>query len=341
MPYPQMNQPLGFDEGHPPVWGFKGSEKEAQLTWGGDTQIFYVDSGHLAASDDSGGIDPDSPLATLQALINRTAAFNAGTGGFEPILRQHDTIYVSGNIAETVIIPGVNVPTYVSIVGAGNDHAPTWTAATAPETALTIRREGWTVAGFTFEVGTAGVAIELDEVPGSSYSAYKTTIRDCRLDGLWGGLYGINLVGAPHRVVIENCEFLEFRRGDGSAFAVIVTDSSHVNPYECHMRDCVFWENENHVGSLGGLHAWNLSTFVRNIFHKGALIPSTIQLDLRGGSQGLNIVTRNTFFGDYSNPGGYYANAGAPDYWMGNFSDDVTEVEVDTTTGLTIAPPAP
>ena len=328
--------PQGLYNGYPHIWGIAGTNREESVG-GRDQQVFYVNSAHPAANDNNYGLDPDAPLATIQELIDRSTGASFIT---HPHLNSYDVIYVGANVTESVIVPGTGVPTYVSIVGAGNSsHAPTWTAATAAGTALTLRREGWRISGFTFEVGAAGTAIRLDEVPASSYSAYKTTIDNCRFDGLWGGLYGVNFSGAPHRVTIDNCEFLEFRRGNSTAFAIIVSDSAHTNPYECHINGCTFWENENHVGSLGGIRSFNMSTITNNIFHEGVLIAATIKLDLRGGSQGHNIVTGNVFGGDYSNPGGYYGHAAAPDFWVGNFAEDVAEAEVGDN-GLTIAPPA-
>jgi hypothetical protein len=64
----------------------------------------------------------------------------------------------------------------------------------------------------------------------------------------------------------------------------------------------------------------------------------TKPLDLSGTSSGGNCVIGNVMQGDYSNTGGYSAGASG-DCWMGNFADDVSETEVDTT-GLTIAVPA-
>ena len=63
----------------------------------------------------------------------------------------------------------------------------------------------------------------------------------------------------------------------------------------------------------------------------------TTPLDLSGTSSGGNAVVGNVMQGDYSNTGGYTAGTG--DCWMGNFANDVSETEVDTT-GLTIAVPA-
>jgi hypothetical protein len=333
MNLPQIRQQPWY----PGQFGVAGSDVQRGLRWEPAGIVLYVDDNHPGATAVGDGTDPEQPLTTIQTAVNNLTAFATAMA----ISLEGSVIVVAdeSTIAESVIVPAT-APTNCTIMGSGaTAHHPTWTAATAAGTALTLRQEGWTVEGFTFEVGTAGTAVRLDEVPASSYTAYKTTIRNCRFDGLWGGLYGVDFHGAPHRVLIENCEFLEFRRGDTTAYAVIVSDSAHTNPYECHMHGNVFWENENHVGSLGGLRAWNLSTFTGNTFHEGVLIPSTLMLDLRGGTRGENIVTGNVFCGDYSNTGGYYANAANPGMWVGNFAEDVAEAEV-ADNGLTIAPPA-
>ena len=329
------NIPIGFQPGKPTVWGFNTQIEESQVK--GATQIFYVDSGHPGALDGHPGTDPNYPLATIQELIDRSTGASVVT----PALGNYDVIYVTGDVTESVVLGDTSdMPTYVSIVGGGTaPHSPTWKAATAAGTALTINQEGWTVEGFTFEVGAAGTAIQLREVPASDLSAYKTTIRNCKFDGLWGGLYGVDFAGAPHRVVIENCEFLEFRRGDSSAFAIMVTDSTHTNPYECKILGNLFWENENHIGSLGAIRGFNVSVFAGNVFYEGELIVATLMLDLRGGSRGNNLVTGNVFCGDYSNVGGYYAHAGTPGMWVGNYAEDLAEAEV-ADNGFTVAPPA-
>ena len=317
--------------------GVSGSDVQRGLRWAPTGIVLYVDENHPGATAVGDGTDPEAPLTTIATAITNLIAFATAMN-----VSLEGSVIVVGSeaaIAETVIVPPT-APHNCTILGAGSSsHAPTWAAATAAGTALTIRAEGWTIEGITFETGAAGTAIRLSEVPGSSYSAYKTTIRNCRFDGLWGGLYGVDFYGAPHRVTIENCEFLEYRRGDASACAIIVTDSTHTNPYECHIHNNVFWENENHITSVGAIRGFNVSTFAGNIFHIGELIAATLMLDLRGGSRGNNFVVGNYFQGDYSNTGGYYAHAGDPGMWVGNYAEDVIEAEVGDN-GITIAVPA-
>lgn len=322
---------------YPGQMGVSGSDVQRGLRWEPMGIVLYVDGNHPNATSAADGTDPENPIDSIQTAVTRLTAFATAMGAS----LEGSVIVVAGEatIAETVVVPPA-APKNCMILGAGvSNHQPTWTAATAAGTALTLQEEGWTVEGFTFEAGAEGTSIRLSEVPGSSYTAYKTTIRNCRFDGLWGGLYGVDFYGAPHRVLIEGCEFLEWRSAGGAAFAVIVTDSAHTNPYECHVRNNMFWENENHVGSLGGIRSFNVSTFQGNTFYEGELIASTVMLDLRGGSRGHNIVTGNIFCGDYSNAGGYYAHAGDPGNWVGNLAEDVAEPEVGDN-GLTVAPPA-
>jgi hypothetical protein len=331
MVLPQIRQQPWY----PGQMGVAGSDVQRGLRWAPTGIVLYVDENHPGAAAVGDGTDPENPLTTIQAAINNLIAFATAMS----ISLEGSVIVVANEatIAETVTIPAT-APTNCTILGAGSTaHQPTWTAAAAAGTALTVLQTGWTIEGINFEVGAAGTAILLNGT--GSTGAYQSTIRNCRFDGAWAGLYGINFVGAPHRVLIENCEFLEFRRADTTAFAIIVTDSADSNPYECHIRNNVFWENENHVGSLAGLRGWNVSTFTGNIFHDGELIPSTIMLDLRGGSRGNNIVTGNLFNGDYSNAGGYYAHAADPGNWFGNIAEDILEAEVGDN-GWTIAVPA-
>ena len=105
----------------------------------------------------------------------------------------------------------------------------------------------------------------------------------------------------------------------------------------CYIQGNTFLENENHI--VSNARGFNVSVIADNIFHEGVLIAATLMVDLRGGSRGENIVTRNIFKGDYSNTGGYYANAANPGMWIGNIAEDIAEAEVGDN-GFTIAVPA-
>lgn len=319
--------------------GVSGSDVQRGLRSEPTGIVLFVDENHPNAHSVGDGTDPEEPLDSIQTAINNLIAFAATMA---PITLEGSVIVVASEatIAETVTIPAT-APTHCTILGAGSsNHQPTWTAATAAGTALTVLQTGWTIEGFTFEAGAAGTAIYLSGT--GSLGAYKTTIRNCRFDGLYGGLYGIDFAGAPHRVRVENCEFLEYRRTDNTAYAMIVTDSSDSNPYQCNIVGNIFRNCENYIGSLNSDRAWNMSIFQGNVFvgsHPAAqLIPTILYLDLRGGTRGYNVVTGNFFGGVYTNAGGYWANAATPNQcWVGNFAEPTPGTVADN--GLTIAVP--
>ena len=317
--------------------GVDGSDVSRGLRTQSGGIVIYVDDNHPGASAVGDGTNPEEPLSTMEEavdeLIRQAAANSTSYDG--------SVIVVGGQatIAETIIIPPT-APENCTILGAGNGiNQPTWAAATAAGTALTIRQQGWVIDGFRFVTGAAGTAIRLQWIPGSSYVANRTLIQNNFFDGAWAGLYGINLDGAPFDTYILNNEFREYRRGDNSAFALITTTSSEANAYMNVVQGNLFFENENHVGSLGDNRGFNASIFQHNTFREGVLIANTRQLDLRGGSQGRNTVNWNSFGGDYSNTGGYWANAANPGNWVGNTAEDVAEAEV-ADNGLTVAVPA-
>jgi len=317
--------------------GVYGSDVQRGLRWEPAGIVLYVDENHPGASATADGTDPEHPLTTIAGAIANLTAFATATS----CSLEGSVIVVAAEStpAESVIIPAT-APKNCLLIGAGTGtNCPAWTAATATGVALTIRQQGWTIENFLFRGGAGGQSIKIDWVPGSGYVGYRTTIRNNHFDGLWQGLYAINLYGAPYDVVIENNWFREWRKGDTTAFAIITTDSSNANAYMCKILNNHFEENENHIGSLGNNKSFNLTTIRGNVFHDGVLISATLMLDLRGGSQGENIVTGNVFCGDYSNTGGYYANAANPGNWVGNSAEDVAEAEV-ADNGWTIAPPA-
>ena len=337
---PNTIQPIGYHEGREKVWGFLGTSAEARMVKG-DQQIFYVNNAHAVASDAHDGVDPDAPLATIQGIIDRTVAYNAGTGTRQPVLTQHDTIYVSGNVSEAVIVPGANVPTYVSIIGAGNGrHSPTWASGAAASNCLTIRREGWRISGFTFECSSLAAGIQLQTSAASSYDAYKTIIDNCVFDGLWSGLYGIDFNGGTHRVGIYNNWFVEMNNANPAlSFCIYITDATDSNPYQCEIIGNRFMDSDNYIGNLASIRGFNVSLFKKNVFEEGVLLVPTIYLDLRGGSRGYNIVTGNFFGGAYTNAGGYYAHVATPNScWIGNVAEPTPAAVADN--GFTVAVPA-
>jgi len=325
----------GVETGQEPIWGIAGTGIEARAATE-DTLVFYVNHAHAAASDDNYGTDMNAPLQHIQELIDR----ETGASATEPELQDGSIIYVSGDVAESIVTPTVGtMPTDIHLIGVGSRFRPTWSSGAAASPCLDLRTTGWTIDGFEFECPASSAGIIVREVPASSYSAYKTTIQNCTFDGLWSGRYGIEFSGAPHRVCIYNNWFIEMHQAANNAFCIYVTDSTHTNPYQCEIIGNHFKDSDNYVGSLGSIRGFNVSYFIDNVFEEGVLLIPAIYLDLRGGSQGMNIVTKNFMGGAYTNVGGYWAHAATTaSHWVGNIAEPTPATVADN--GLTITVPA-
>ena len=316
-----------------PVPGFIGTGSAARVAV--DTApIFYVDSGHVLANDDNDGTDPDAPLATIQAIIDRTAALAAGTGTRQPVLRDYSVIYVSGDVDEDVVTDDFTAsPSYVSIIGVGpSPYGPRWNGADADTPSLDLLATGWRVSGFRFIAKSGAACIELRYFDVANGAASKCVITGNKFYG-FNGLYGIVSHGAPEVEVTYNI-FEAFHNGTTTATCLEVGTTPVTVPkynYIAHNRfvDCdngVRWESEG-------------SFFIGNVLivaGPGYTMTDVFQTDTVANAGDNNVVTGNLFPGDYSIAGGY--RGGAADVWVGNFADDVAEAEVGDN-GITLAVP--
>ena len=326
---------------YPGQMGVAGSDVARGIRWSPSAIVLYVDENHPAANAVNDGTDPENPLNSVQVAVDRLIAFQ--TASAASLAGSYIVIGAGATLVESVIVPA-NAPVGCTILGdTSGGFMPSWQPATATGIALTLRAHSWRVTGIKFTWSGNGTGVRLDRNDTIGYEACACQIDNCRFFGHYNGLYAIEFYGSPSNCRILNNEFAEIRSVGtaGTAYAILCTESSDSNPYLETVAGNTFWECENYIGSLNNDKSFNLSLFQNNVFHKGALIPAAIKLDLRGGSRGLNIVTGNVFFGDYSQPGGYWAHATAPDLWVGNWTDDIAEVgQVDVTTGITYAPPA-
>lgn len=331
MPYPQVRQQPWY----PGQTGVRFSDVQRGLRWEPTGIVLYVDEAHADANDNSDGTNPEGPKLTIQSAVTQLVTFQTALG----VSLRGSVIVVAGqDYAESVIIP--STITYCTIMGGGPSRfRPKWGSDSSALPCLTVRGEGWVVDGIEFECPSAASGVRLEEVPGSSYTAYKTVIQNCVFDGLWSGLYGIDFYGAPHRVCVYNNWFVEMNNGGNTAFCIYVTDSSHTNPYQCEIVGNRFMDSDNYVGSLGSVRGFNVSLFQNNVFEDGVLLTPAMMLDLRGGSRGYNIVTGNYFGRAYTNASGYWANATTPDScWVGNITESTPGTVGDN--GMTIRVPA-
>ena len=110
---PVQTLSTGYIEEREQVWGFGGTREEARVT-GVDAPIFYVNWSHANANDDNDGTDPNWPMKTLQALVDRSVA-----GTPQPILKQYSTVYCGALMREDVYVPAT-APQNVTICGGGS-----------------------------------------------------------------------------------------------------------------------------------------------------------------------------------------------------------------------------
>lgn len=293
----------------------------------------YVDSGHNNAIAVGDGTDPENPLTTVQQAI--TNLVNWYALGEEV---DYSTIIVSGAVSEAISITDYTThPSYVTIAGIGpSPFSPYWDSGAANSPCLILGAVGWRVTGFRFYVpgNAAAIVLPCTQAPyGANAIGIRTVIDNCYFDGSVNtGLYGIDLHGAPYNTTIINNIFGFIN--DVGACGIVSTNTGYADAYRAYIANNWFHE------SVGGIDAsLNVSVVKDNLFHADGVTAMTVPLDLRGGTQGENFVVGNYFGGDYSNTGGYYANAGNPGNWVGNFAEDVAEAEVGDN-GITVLVPA-
>ncbi len=313
--------------------GVAGSDNSLGIRTAPVGIVLYVDDSHADAKDANDGTDPEHPKATVQSAIS--SAF----------LVENSLIIIGGaaTLTESVIIPN-SAPEQCTIMGFGNEQwGPTWTSGGAAENALTIRQAGWTIANIRFNPPTAAAGILLEHDGGATTVSDRTRIINCDFDAMWSGLYGIHGTGSPDQVFIENCRFHEFDSGGAAnnAAAILLGLTAFASPYLWVIRNNIFQDNDRHIAQPDALRGGNGCLIEGNRFMGpvNQANGTAVYIDMRGGTLGLNTVTGNYFAGDYSNAGGYWANAAAPGSWVGNVADDILEPEVSAS-GFTVAVPA-
>jgi hypothetical protein len=317
---------------YPGQVGVPGSDVPRGLRWRSAGVVFYVDADHPNATATADGTDPENPLSTITAAMARLVTFHAENS----IQAVNSVVVVApGTYTETIAIDQTNYPDYCTILAGGNGQYPViWAPAAAADSILTIDAYGWLVDGIHFQPGDTGCAIELTRTAGAG--AEGTVIHDCFFNGGWGaGGNGIELNGAPANVSILNNRFAEFARATP---CIVVTATGTADPYQTHIIGNTFQESAEYIDSDAG--GWNASVIAHNVFASATpeLGPTTTYINLGNGSLGYNVVTQNVFGGLYSNAGGYTAEAGGLDNWVGNIAQDVGSGQV-ADNGFTVALP--
>lgn len=315
---------------YPGQFGVPGSDVPRGLRWRSAGVVFYVDTNHPNASDDADGTDPENPLETITTALIRLASFHA-----EASIQAVNSVIViaPGTYTESVSITQAAHPDYCTLLGGGNGKYPViWQPV--DDDCLTIDAYGWLVDGIHFLPGASGAGIKLTRTAGPG--AEGTVIQNCFFNGGWGtGLYGVELNGAPANVTIQGCRFAEF---DAASPCITVTATGTADPYQTHILNNTFQEAAEYITSVAG--GWNASIIKGNVFAEAtpALAATTTYINLGNGSQGRNVVTQNILGGVYTNAGGYTAEAGGFDNWIGNIAEPTPATVADN--GFTIAVPA-
>lgn len=311
--------------------GVAGSDVSRGLRSQSSGVVFYVDGSHPNATTTADGTDPNNPLSTITAAMARLVTFHALTS----VPAEGSVIVVSpGTYTDSITIDRTDYPADCTIIASANSKFDTVWVPTAGD-ALTIDQSGWVVDGFHFQPASDGAGVHLTWTAGAG--GEDTYIQNCFFDGRWGtGLYGIELEGAPANVTIQDTRFAEFGTGQP---AIVVRSCNQASPYQNHFFNNTFQECVEYITNIA--EGYNACIFAGNFFASatGQLAATTTYIDLGGPGFGYNMVVGNYFSGDYSNTGGYTAEAAGTDNWVGNFAEDVAEAEVGDN-GITIAVPA-
>ena len=161
--------------------------------------IWFVDSGHAAASDTAGfGRTPDAPFATIDYAVGVCTA------------SQGDVIYAMPGHAETVSeAGGLDLDKIgISIIGLGHGTLqPTITIDTADTADIDIDAASITIENIHFISNFLDIAAAID------VNATDFTIRNCRFTETGTDLNALiwiqdALAAASDRITVENCHVI-------------------------------------------------------------------------------------------------------------------------------------
>lgn len=188
---PMTNYPNGFR------FGVSISGLPVLNTYGGN--VYWLDSGHSAASDGNKGTDKDHPFSTLDGAFAKCTDSNG------------DIIMVAPNHSETITGAGGITcdKADVSVIGLGNyDAAPTFLMDGADTVTCLVTSDNVTLHNLIFKAGHADIAIW------GMVTGKGCTIDSCKF---WENTSGENWVDGIHAgtedndydgLTISNCELI-------------------------------------------------------------------------------------------------------------------------------------
>lgn len=258
----------------------------------GPGKTYYVDP--ASGSDSKDGRDPDRAVQTFDALV----------GGSTPVLKDYDRIKWWGKCQEEVTTPlGID---YVEVSGLAVSPRGNLMKADAAAPCFTVRGFGWRFRDFKAEAHPDSTVFKFTrQTVASAHDA--SDFQVVRVEGNNGGRF-IELDGAPGNWWIVGCPIHDF-----SDTAIFCENPDAVaNPYRGRIIGNQLFNNANHIVLPGNM----LLIEDNDINDVGPTINATKLIDLRGGTLGRNIVTKNRLFGTYNEGGGYFA--GSNDLWRNN-----------------------
>ena len=255
----------------------------------------FVDENHPGTGDAHAGTDPNFPLTTIQAAVNK-------------VTRQGTTIAVApGTYAENVIIPVTYDNCRIIGMGANPYQVQVGVSSATIGYTFQVLAEGWEFANMmVYSFGAAATDLGAFHLAGGDSAvgtaagvvgeAQYTHIHDCVIRGSGNPDVLVGLDGAPWYVVIENNLFIQATGTAACAVKVISTSTSV--PQKNVIRGNIF-QAINDDGN--GFHYYGetkYSMFLENYFGGGyGAAVKFLNVDGLGGAGAgtYNLIAGNVF----------------------------------------------
>lgn len=305
----------------------------------GGAELVIASGGKLTVQSGGAIVGPNPTGETDYYVDSSVSASGAGTSwptAFKTIAEAvavpvvaGDRVFIKGifNEAVTLAVAGV------ALIGVGTTSAQClWTAPDTAAPCLTVAAAADVVIdNIRFRPPVANAAIAL------TGACHQFRLQDCRIQGKAGSWYGISSNGLSANVRITGCEFYYINT---ASYGIAIYGHTYATGEHSGwvIEDCLFHSNLKHIVCRLRQGIITRCIFAgKGLIANGTMAAITTGIDISGAIGGCNIVSRNVLGGDYSTD--TYVS-GTDDNWIGNTSDDLSEAEVDSATGTTIAVPA-
>lgn len=292
LPYPLTR----FNTLFPGQYGVPYTDAETGLRTDPVGTVFYVDPNHTDPNDSRDGTDPNAPLQTVQAGIDRCEHYH------------NDVVHVGPNnisgtvhnlpVAENVTLNKAGVRLVGCTMGARGVY---WRPASG--TALTVTAPDCIIEGFYFLADT-GITLLYDNAQAAW--AYNETVRHCYFVNCD---VGIRLTDSHYGLIHGNWF-------DVCAFGIFSSYAQGDNPWDYQIFNNFFDVCARAIFMRNAAYC----NIYRNRIMESRTIPATAVdsvICLRDG--GRNIISENVL--PCNNVGGYNATctSGANDVWTQNY----------------------